>query len=307
MAALLTRMSTDRRPGGPHPPPRTAPGRRADQPGPPTDRGSDRPRSPVARRRCGRPEPRERRPRPGLAPQPRQFPGRHRSPGPCARREGWLSPGQRTVDGPGSADRPGGGLDTVRPAGACSRTNANEQFRQRPSYGEVVGVDVKAEASPGGSRQTLKHLVRYLYHGSATLAHQMAMGESSQVIGGRPMTEMGMDHNAESFQLVEVAVDGGQIDVRAPGCGPRGNILRGAVAGASKRACSSSRRELVIRHPWARRRSAPLRPFRPWRSARRSWSPCSWLGTRAVAPSARQPAEPGPVLPAGISCNQARR
>ena len=76
----------------------------------------------------------------------------------------------------------------------------------------MVGVNVKTRKPPAGlSGTALEDVVRHLDHGTALLAHQVAVGKGGQMVGGRPVTKMGVHDYAEALQLVEVAINGGRI------------------------------------------------------------------------------------------------
>lgn len=79
--------------------------------------------------------------------------------------------------------------------------------------GEVAGVDGEAVVALGGGSQSAEEILRGLEHGSAGLADEMAVGLGGQMVGGRSVSEMGVDDDPEPFELVEIPVNGGQMDV----------------------------------------------------------------------------------------------
>ena len=72
---------------------------------------------------------------------------------------------------------------------------------------------VKPNSVLGPVGEADEQLVGCLDRAAAVLAHEMAMGAGGQVVGGRAVPEVGMDDDPEPFELLEVPVDGGEVDV----------------------------------------------------------------------------------------------
>src|SRR5271168_4397842 len=79
-------------------------------------------------------------------------------------------------------------------------------------HSEMMWVDVESEAGSGRPGESGEDLVGSFDHGLALLAHQVAMGAGRQVIRGRTVPEVGVDDDAEAFQLVEIPVDRRKVD-----------------------------------------------------------------------------------------------
>ena len=77
-------------------------------------------------------------------------------------------------------------------------------------------VDGETEAGAGLPGEGGEHLRGRLDRRPASLAHEVAVGRRGQMVGGRPVAEVGVDYHTEALELVEVAVDGGHVDVRHP-------------------------------------------------------------------------------------------
>lgn len=68
------------------------------------------------------------------------------------------------------------------------------------------------------------------------LANEMTVRFGSEMVRGWPVTEVGMNHDAETLKFVKIAIDGGEMHV---GCDPLylfGQLLRGAVRAFLKEA-----------------------------------------------------------------------
>ena len=94
----------------------------------------------------------------------------------------------------------------------------------------MVRVDIEAEARPGRPGQTLEHIFGHLDHGPALFADQMPVSERSQMIGGRTMAEVRVDHHPEALELIEITINRRQVDVRRPAMDLLRELLGGPVA-----------------------------------------------------------------------------
>ena len=93
-----------------------------------------------------------------------------------------------------------------------------------------MGIDGETEFLLGAVGQVHEQFVRRPDSLATVLAHEVAMGACGQVVRGRSVSEMGMDDNPESFQLVQVAIDRRQVDVRRFRLDDGGEILGTVVA-----------------------------------------------------------------------------
>ena len=119
--------------------------------------------------------------------------------------------------------------------------------------GKVIGMDLETVSGLRGLGQFREYFAWGFDGGTAVLAYQVAVGEGCQVVGGGAVGQMSVHYHAYSFELVEIAVDGGQVDIGRIGLDLGRDLFRSAVPGVSNKACSSSRRELVTRPPRARK------------------------------------------------------
>ena len=80
----------------------------------------------------------------------------------------------------------------------------------------------RCEAEPGLGRpgQTPEELVGGLDHRPAGLADEVGVGERGELVGGRAVPEVGVDDHAEVLEVLEVAVDGREVDVGGALPGP---------------------------------------------------------------------------------------
>jgi hypothetical protein len=96
----------------------------------------------------------------------------------------------------------------------------------------VTGVDGEPVAGPGSGGEGLEEADGRLEGGAALLADEVAVGLVGEVVVGRAVSEVGVVDEAEPLELVEVAVDGGQVDVGGEGLHVGGQLL-GRAVGAS--------------------------------------------------------------------------
>jgi hypothetical protein len=81
----------------------------------------------------------------------------------------------------------------------------------------MIRVDLEAESGLGLFGQVTEHVAGSFYGGPALLADQMAVGPSGQVVGGRAVRQVGVQHDSQPLEFVEVAVDGREVDIRSLG------------------------------------------------------------------------------------------
>ena len=113
------------------------------------------------------------------------------------------------------------------------------------------GVDVEVEARTAACGQAAEDLVGRLDHGAALLAHEVAVGAGRQVVGGRAVPEMGVDHHTQPLEIVEVPVDRGDVHLGRHG-------LDASAPSSSAVRCPESRRAPAAAGPGARDPSAVL-------------------------------------------------
>jgi hypothetical protein len=83
-----------------------------------------------------------------------------------------------------------------------------------PQHGEVVRVEHEAQSVLRSTSERIEEVGWRLDDRTALLAHQVPVGSFGEVIGGGPVTQVGVDDHAESLELLEVPVHRGGIDVR---------------------------------------------------------------------------------------------
>ncbi len=81
-------------------------------------------------------------------------------------------------------------------------------------HGKVVGVDGEAELGVGGLGQTTEETFRGLDQFAARFTHEVSVGRSGQVIRRGPMTQVGVDDDPKTLQLVEISIDRRDVNVR---------------------------------------------------------------------------------------------
>ena len=74
-------------------------------------------------------------------------------------------------------------------------------------------VDGEAEVRLRGIRQTPEHLRWGLDHDSAVCAHEVGVGLARQQVARRTVAEMTVGHDAQHFELIEIAVDRREVRV----------------------------------------------------------------------------------------------
>ncbi len=85
-----------------------------------------------------------------------------------------------------------------------------------------MGIDGKAQLGLCRPGQTSEHLVGSLDHGAAVGTDEMGVGVRSKQVARWTVTEVGVGDDPEVLEVLEIAVDGGQVDVGRPslhGCG----------------------------------------------------------------------------------------
>jgi hypothetical protein len=94
----------------------------------------------------------------------------------------------------------------------------------------VPRVDRESVVRKSSRSQGSKDLLRRFHRRSAPLAYEVAVSLRSEVVGGRAMAEVRVDHNSESLEFVKIAVDRRQMDVRRDGLNLGGEVLGRAVS-----------------------------------------------------------------------------
>lgn len=73
-------------------------------------------------------------------------------------------------------------------------------------------------------------LVRRFDRGAAVLADEMAVNLRRKVVGSGTMTEMGVRHNPQTLEFVEIPIHRGKVDVRRAPLKVVGDLLSGEVS-----------------------------------------------------------------------------
>lgn len=94
---------------------------------------------------------------------------------------------------------------------------------------EVMWVDGEPEPVRGLPSKIREHRFGDLDERSALFANEVAVNRTGQVVGGGAMTEMRVDHQAELFEVLEVAIDRRQMDIGRLGVHLGGKFLRSAM------------------------------------------------------------------------------
>ena len=95
--------------------------------------------------------------------------------------------------------------------------------------GEVPRIDREAEMTPCSRGQAVEVVLGGLDHRPARFAHEMPVRLRGQVIEGRSVPEVSMDDDSEPLELVEVPVDGRQVDVGSAGLDLGSQLFGGPV------------------------------------------------------------------------------
>ena len=137
--------------------------------------------------------------------------------------------------------------------------------------GEVTGVDLESVPCAGRRGQRPVNSSS----GASTAVPQSwqtkwQWAPGGQVVGGRPVTEVGVDHHSQLLELVEVPVDGRQRHVGGPGLDGSASSSAVRWPGPSKSASIRRRRELVTRPPCSRTRASTSSTV--WTSWKWSWT-----------------------------------
>ena len=77
--------------------------------------------------------------------------------------------------------------------------------------------------------QAPEELVRGLQGRPARLADEVAVGQGSQLVGGGAVPKVGVDDDAELLEVLQVAVDGRDVDLGRPRLYRLGQVLGTAV------------------------------------------------------------------------------
>lgn len=139
----------------------------------------------------------------------------------------------------------------------------------QPQHRKVEGPDLEAEPGFGFPRQAGEHATVRLVGRSATLAHEMPVRLSGELVGSWPVAQVRVHHQADPLELIKVAVHGGDMHVRNPPLDLFGELFRCSVGAAHQ---SSQDSPSACCHPVTERTEAgdehlygvavPLRPAR---------------------------------------------
>lgn len=77
----------------------------------------------------------------------------------------------------------------------------------------MMRVDGESKLSQSRFGQSGEKNIRRLDHLAARLTNEVAMRRTCQVIGRRTVSQVRVHDDTESFQLFEISIDGGQMDV----------------------------------------------------------------------------------------------
>ena len=111
-----------------------------------------------------------------------------------------------------AAVRPGiGGRRVVEQWALPIRT-----FGATTEDGEVMRVDGEPELALGLAGQFGEELISRFDPLPAPVADEVGMGVRGQQVGGRPMAQMGVLDDAQLLELLQIAVDGREMDIGGP-------------------------------------------------------------------------------------------
>jgi hypothetical protein len=79
---------------------------------------------------------------------------------------------------------------------------------------KVAGIDRESKARSNGSGQVREQLDRSLDHRSALLTDEVGVGICGELVCRRAVPEVRVHDHAEPLELIEIAIDGRQVDVR---------------------------------------------------------------------------------------------
>ena len=96
----------------------------------------------------------------------------------------------------------------------------------------MSGSDLEPELGQGSAGQLVEQFVRHGQRRAAVLADQVSVALSGQVVGGWAVPEVDVLDHAEPLELVEVAVDGGPVDLGVQRPHGRDELVGGTVAGS---------------------------------------------------------------------------
>ncbi len=96
----------------------------------------------------------------------------------------------------------------------------------------MPGSDPEPELGQGGAGQLVEQSVRHGQCRAAVLADQVSVALSGQVVTGWAVPKVDVLDDAEPLELVEVAVDGGPVDLGVQRAHGRDELVGGTVAGS---------------------------------------------------------------------------
>jgi hypothetical protein len=90
---------------------------------------------------------------------------------------------------------------------------------------------LEAESGLSGSGQCGEDLCWGRRDAAAFLAHEVTVSQSGQMVGAWTVSQVGVQHDSESFKLVEVAIHSRHVDAGPLGVNLRGELLGRAIPG----------------------------------------------------------------------------
>lgn len=111
----------------------------------------------------------------------------------------------------------------------CSFPFALSAALAKAENGEMARIDGEPKPISRCSVQTPEEIVGHVQDGAALLADEMAMRAVRQVVGRRTMPDVRVHDDAETLQLLEVAIDRREMHVRHLRLHRSGQIFRGRV------------------------------------------------------------------------------
>jgi glutamate-1-semialdehyde 2,1-aminomutase len=128
------------------------------------------------------------------------------------------------------------GKHAERPQGYLRFRGSRGTDRAAAEHGEVARVDGEPEAITGTFGEGSEDVLGRFDHGATGLAHEVPVGLRREVVGGGAVTEVGVHDDSETFQLIEVAVDGREVHIWCQELHLGGELLSGSVGGVLKEA-----------------------------------------------------------------------
>jgi hypothetical protein len=86
--------------------------------------------------------------------------------------------------------------------------------RASAEYGEVVRIDCEAKLRQGALGQTVEDWFGHLDERAAHFAHKVTMHRRCEMVRGRPVPEVGVHHHTKPLELLKIAIDSREVDIR---------------------------------------------------------------------------------------------